>query len=215
MKDYDVRGINTQGAIRKCNTGHFMRSDFSRFYVYLSDSILFVFRIDLTRSMIIMFGYVIACHSLFNEAFNILLLIGVFRLNIKEISHESGLAYSTTRKYLVLLEEAELLKSSIEEGSRVFEGQAVRYVKRLASLKKKKKKKKEALEKIKEAPYQVSDDSEVAVLQKQINDLSKEVRSLSDLLQVELSKQKALPERSGQGFWYHLKAAFNSLFRRK
>jgi len=115
----------------------------------------------------------------------------------------------------VLLEEAGLLKSSIEEGSRVFEGQAVRYVKRLASLSSKGVPLKEALEKIKEAPYQVSDDSEVAVLQKQINDLSKEVRSLSDLLQVELSKQKALPERSGQGFWYHLKAAFSSLFRRK
>ena len=136
----------------------------------------------------------------------------MFRLNIKEISHESGLAYSTTRKYLVLLEEAELLKSSIEEGSRVFEGQAVRYVKRLASLSSKGVPLKEALEKIKEAPYQVSDDSEVAVLQKQINDLSKEVRSLSDLLQVELSKQKALPERSG--FWYHLKAAFGSVFKK-
>ncbi len=133
-------------------------------------------------------------------------------MNIKEISHESGLAYSTTRKYLVLLEEAELLKSIIEEGSRVFEGQAVRYVKRLASLSSKGVPLKEALEKIKEAPYQVSDDSEVAVLQKQINDLSKEVRSLSDLLQVELSKQKALPERSGQGFWYHFKAAFSSLW---
>ena len=81
---------------------------------------------------------------------NILLLIGVFRLNIKEISHESGLAYSTTRKYLVLLEEAELLKSSIEEGSRVFEDQAVRYVKRLASLSSKGVPLKEALQKIKE-----------------------------------------------------------------
>ncbi len=187
-----------------------MRSDFSRFYVYLSDSILFVFRIDLTRSMIIMFGYVIACHSLFNEAFNILLLIGVFRLNIKEISHESGLAYSTTRKYLVLLEEAELLKSSIEEGSRVFGADSVRFVRRIASMSKDGIALKDAIEKIRITPYAVSDDSEVAGLQKQINDLTKEVQSLSDLLQIELSKQKALPERSG--FWYHFKAAFSSLW---
>ena len=135
-------------------------------------------------------------------------------MNIKKISRESGLPYSTARKYLVLLEEAGLLKSSIEEGSRVFGSESIRYIKRLASMSKDGIPLKEAIERIRESPYAVSDNSEVAGLQEQINTLTKEIKSLSDLLQVELSKQKALPERSGQGFWYHLKAAFNSLFRR-
>ncbi len=133
-------------------------------------------------------------------------------MNIKEISEKSGLPYSTTRKYLVLLEESGLLKSSIEEGSRVFGADSVRFVRRIASMSKDGIALKDAIEKIRITPYAVSDDSEVAGLQKQINDLTKEVRSLSDLLQIELSKQKALPERSG--FWYHLKAAFRSLFRK-
>jgi DNA-binding transcriptional MerR regulator len=133
-------------------------------------------------------------------------------VNIKEISEKSGLPYSTTRKYLVLLEESGLLKSSIEEGSRVFGADSVRFVRRIASMSKDGIALKDAIEKIRITPYAVSDDSEVAGLQKQINDLTKEVRSLSDLLQIELSKQKALPERSG--FWYHLKAAFRSLFRK-
>ena len=133
-------------------------------------------------------------------------------MNIKKISHESGLPYSTARKYLVLLEEAELLKSSIEDGSRVFSSESIRYIKRLASMSKDGIPLKEAIERIRESPYAVSDNSEVAGLQEQINTLTKEIKSLSDLLQVELSKRKALPERSGQGFWYHFKAAFSSLW---
>ena len=50
-------------------------------------------------------------------------------MNIKEISNQSGLPYSTARKYLVLLEESGLLSSRLEEGSRVFDNQSVRYVK--------------------------------------------------------------------------------------
>ena len=134
-------------------------------------------------------------------------------MNIKEISNQSGLPYSTARKYLVLLEESGLLSSRLEEGSRVFDNQSVRYVKRLASMSGNGVPLREAIERIRETPYAVSDNSEVAGLQEQINTLSKEVKALSDLLQLEVSKQKALPETSG--FWYHLKAAFRSLFRIK
>jgi DNA-binding transcriptional MerR regulator len=133
-------------------------------------------------------------------------------MNIKEISNQSGLPYSTARKYLVLLEEAGLLSSRLEEGSRVFDNQSVRYVKRLASMSGNGVPLREAIERIRETPYAVSDNSEVAGLQDQIYKLTKEVQSLSDLLQVELSRQKALPERSETGFWFHIKAAFSSLW---
>ncbi len=133
-------------------------------------------------------------------------------MNIKEISNQSGLPYSTARKYLVLLEEAGLLSSRLEEGSRVFDNQSVRYVKRLASMSGSGVPLLEAIERIRETPYAVSDNSEVAGLQDQIYKLTKEVQSLSDLLQVELSRQKALPERSETGFWFHIKAAFSSLW---
>lgn len=133
-------------------------------------------------------------------------------MNIKEISNQSGLPYSTARKYLVLLEEAGLLSSRLEEGSRVFDNQSVRYVKRLASMSGSGVPLREAIERIRETPYAVSDNSEVAGLQDQIYKLTKEVQSLSDLLQVELSRQKALPERSETGFWFHIKAAFSSLW---
>ncbi len=136
-------------------------------------------------------------------------------MNIKEISNQSGLPYSTARKYLVLLEESGLLSSRLEEGSRVFDNQSVRYVKRLASMSGNGVPLREAIERIRETPYAVSDNSEVAGLQDQIYKLTKEVQSLSDLLQVELSRQKALPERSETGFWFHLKAAFSSLFRKR
>ncbi len=134
-------------------------------------------------------------------------------MNITEISEKCKLPYSTTRKYLVLLEDAKLLESRLKDGSRVFSDDAVRYVKRMARMSKDGLPLPEAIERIRETPYAVSDNSEVAGLQEQINTLTKEVKSLSDLLQLELSRQKALPETSG--FWYHLKAAFRSLFRRK
>jgi DNA-binding transcriptional MerR regulator len=133
-------------------------------------------------------------------------------MNIKEISNQSGLPYSTARKYLVLLEESGLLSSRLEDGSRVFDNQSVRYVKRLASMSKDGIPLNEAIDRIRESPYAVSDNSEVAGLQDQIYKLTKEVQSLSDLLQVELSRQKALPERSGPGFWFYIKAAFSSLW---
>jgi len=136
-------------------------------------------------------------------------------MNITEISEKCKLPYSTTRKYLVLLEDAKLLESRLKDGSRVFSDDAVRYVKRMARMSKDGLPLPEAIERIRETPYAVSDNSEVAGLQDQIYKLTKEVQSLSDLLQVELSRQKALPERSGTGFWFHLKAAFSSLFRKR
>lgn len=133
-------------------------------------------------------------------------------MNITEISNKSKLPYSTTRKYLMLLEDAKLLESKLIDGSRVFADDAVRYVRRLARMSKEGLALPEAIEKIRLTPYAVSDDSELAGLQKQVEDMKRSIQAMNEMLQVNLAR-KELPERSG--FWYHFKAAFSSLFRRK
>jgi len=133
-------------------------------------------------------------------------------VNITEISNKSKLPYSTTRKYLMLLEDAKLLESKLIDGSRVFADDAVRYVRRLARMSKEGLALPEAIEKIRLTPYAVSDDSELAGLQKQVEDMKRSIQAMNEMLQVNLAR-KELPERSG--FWYHFKAAFSSLFRRK
>lgn len=131
-------------------------------------------------------------------------------MNITEISNKSKLPYSTTRKYLMLLEDAKLLESKLIDGSRVFNDDAVRYVRRMAIMSKDGVPLPEAIEKIRLTPYSTSDNPEIAGLERRIEELRKTIESLSIAVQ---SNQKALPETSG--FWYHLKAAFRSLFRRK
>jgi len=131
-------------------------------------------------------------------------------MNIKEISEKSGLPYSTTRKYLVLLEDEKLLESQLKDGSRVFSNDAVRYVKRIARMSKDGLSLPDAIEKIRITPYSVSDDPEIAGLEKRLEEMRKSIEVLSGAV---LNQQKALPEQSG--FWYHLKAAFRSLFKRK
>jgi len=71
----------------------------------------------------------------------------------------------------------------------------------------------DAIEKIRIAPYVISDNPEVAGLERRIEELRRTVQSLTDAFIA--SQRKALPERSGQGFWYHLKAAFGSVFKKK
>lgn len=133
-------------------------------------------------------------------------------MNITEISNKSKLPYSTTRKYLMLLEDAKLLESKLIDGSRVFADDAVRYVRRLARMSKEGLALPEAIEKIRLTPYAVSDDPEMFALQKRLEEMRKSIETLSGAI---LNQQKALTEKSGQGFWYHFKAAFSSLFRRK
>jgi len=133
-------------------------------------------------------------------------------MNIKEISEKSGLPYSTTRKYLVLLEDEKLLESQLKDGSRVFSNDAVRYVKRISRMSKDGLSLPDAIEKIRITPYSVSDDPEIAGLEKRLEEMRKSIEVLSGAI---LNQQKALPEKAGQGFWYHLKAAFRSLFKRK
>jgi len=112
----------------------------------------------------------------------------------------------------MLLEDAKLLESKLIDGSRVFADDAVRYVRRLARMSKEGLALPEAIEKIRLTPYAVSDDSELAGLQKQVEDMKRSIQAMNEMLQVNLAR-KELPERSG--FWYHFKAAFSSLFRRK
>jgi DNA-binding transcriptional MerR regulator len=59
---------------------------------------------------------------------------GGIQLNINEISKKTGLPYSSTRKYLVLLEEAGFFKSKVEEGARVFPDEAASLIARLSRL---------------------------------------------------------------------------------
>ena len=88
----------------------------------------------------------------------------------------------------------------------------MRFVRRIASMSKDGIALKDAIEKIRITPYAVSDDSELAGLQKQVEDMKRSIQAMNEMLQVNLAR-KELPERSG--FWYHFKAAFSSLFRRK
>ena len=131
-------------------------------------------------------------------------------MNIKKISEETKLPYSTTRKYLTLLEDAKLLESKQKDGSRVFPNDAVRYVRRMAQMSRDGVSLPDAIEKIRIAPYVISDNPEVAGLERRIEELRRTVQSLTDAFIA--SQQKALPEKSGQGFWYHFKAAFSSLW---
>ena len=101
-------------------------------------------------------------------------------MNIKEISEETKLPYSTARKYLTLLEDAKLLESKLKDGSRVFPNDAVRYVRRMAQMSKDGVSLPDAIEKIRIAPYVISDNPEVAGLERRIEELRRTVQSLTD-----------------------------------
>jgi len=133
-------------------------------------------------------------------------------MNINQAAKQTGLPYSSARKYLVLLEDSGFFKSKIEEGARVFPDEAASLIARLARLSSDGVPLKEAIERLKGGDLE--EKTKLDEIEKRLNDLTNGLAGISDLLQVELSKQKALPERSGQGFWYHLKAAFGSIFKK-
>ena len=134
-------------------------------------------------------------------------------MNINQVAKQTGLPYSSARKYLVLLEEAGFFRSSMIGGAREFPEEAASLIARLARLSSDGVPLKEAIERLKGGDLE--EKKQLDEIEKRLNDLTNNLAGISQLLQIELSKQKALPETSGQGFWYHLKAAFNSLFRRK
>ncbi len=133
-------------------------------------------------------------------------------MNINQAAKQTGLPYSSARKYLVLLEDSGFFKSKIEEGARVFPDEAASLIARLARLSSDGVPLKEAIERLKGGDLE--EKTKLDEIEKRLNDLTNGLAGISDLLQVELSKQKALPETSGQGFWYHLKAAFGSIFKK-
>ena len=160
-------------------------------------------------------------------------------MNINEISKKTGLPYSSTRKYLVLLEESGFFKSKIEEGARVFPDEAASLIARLARLSSDGVPLKEGIERLKGGDLE--EKNKLDDIERRLNDLTNSLAGISQLLQVELSKLQNVPalpesvdqlsklrhdilrlsekidkqEREGGGFWYHLKTAFGSLFRRK
>jgi DNA-binding transcriptional MerR regulator len=128
-------------------------------------------------------------------------------MNISEISRSSGLPYSTTRKYLLLLERAGFFISKIVDGSREYPDDSERYVLRIAKLKNIGYKLDDCIEKLKAGD--IEENTRISQLENKISDLTRQVYTLSDLLQKNLSSQPAL---SGGSFWYHIKLAFKSLF---
>lgn len=160
-------------------------------------------------------------------------------MNINQVAKQTGLPYSSTRKYLVLLEEAGFFKSKIEEGARVFPDESVSMVSRLARLSSDGVPLKEAIERLKGGDLE--EKTKLDEIEKRLNDLTNGLAGISQLLQVELSKLQnvpALPESvdqlsklrhdilrlserldkaessKGGGFWFHLKAAFGSIFKK-
>lgn len=160
-------------------------------------------------------------------------------MNINEISKKTGLPYSSTRKYLVLLEESGFFKSKIEEGARVFPDEAASLIARLARLSSDGVPLKEAIERLKGGDLE--EKNKLDDIERRLNDLTNGLAGISQLLQVELSKLQNVPalpesidqlsklrhdilrlsekiekqEREGGGFWFHLKAAFGSIFKNR
>lgn len=160
-------------------------------------------------------------------------------MNINEISKKTGLPYSSTRKYLVLLEESGFFKSKVEEGARVFPDEATSLIARLSRLSSDGVPLKEAVERLKGGDLE--EKNKLEEIERKLNELSGNVAGLSQLLQVELNKLQQIPalpesvdqisklrrdilklsekiekqEREAGGFWFHLKAAFSSLFRKR
>jgi len=70
-------------------------------------------------------------------------------MNINQAAKQTGLPYSSARKYLVLLEDSGFFKSKIEEGARVFPDEAASLIARLARLSSDGVPLKEAIERLK------------------------------------------------------------------
>ncbi len=163
----------------------------------------------------------------------------VIPLNINEIAKQTGLPYSTARKYLVLLEEAGYFRSSMVEGAREFPKEAPPLVARLSRLSNDGVPLKEAIERLKGGDLE--EKNKLDEIENRLKDLTNNLAGISQLLQVELSKLQnvpALPESvdqlsklrqdilrlserldkaeisKGGGFWFHLKAAFGSIFKK-
>ena len=160
-------------------------------------------------------------------------------MNINQVAKQTGLPYSSARKYLVLLEEAGFFRSSMVEGAREFPEEAASLIARLARLSSDGVPLKEGIERLKGG--NIEDKNKLDEIEKRLNDLTNNLAGISQLLQVELSKLQNVPalpesidqlsklrhdilrlsekmekqEREGGGFWYHLKAAFGSIFKKK
>ena len=160
-------------------------------------------------------------------------------MNINQAAKQTGLPYSSARKYLVLLEDSGFFKSKIEEGARVFPDEAASLIARLARLSSDGVPLKEAIERLKGGDLE--EKTKLDEIEKRLNDLTNGLAGISDLLQVELSKLQnvpALPESIDQlsklrhdilklserldkteqaklgGFWFHIKTAFGSIFKK-
>ncbi len=152
-------------------------------------------------------------------------------MTLKDLSKQAGMNYNTTRKYYMVLQENGLAKSP--------DSGLIPILQEIARLSSEGKTVKQAVEIIK--THGISRESdEMRSLRTEVSELKKEVRSLSELLQLELrnlQEVRALPETVDQlsklrhdvltlsskleskqeqaGFWFHVKTAFSSLFRRK
>jgi DNA-binding transcriptional MerR regulator len=137
-------------------------------------------------------------------------------MNISEISRETGLPYSTTRKYLVLLEKSGFITSKMVDGAREYPTDSDKYVTRIVQLRNIGYTLDETIEKIKSGDK----DSTIKIqyLEKEIIDLKREIYNLSSLLQNTLRQLESPPKKDEpieispkHGFFHHMKQAFKSL----
>lgn len=117
-------------------------------------------------------------------------------LKIAEISKKAGLPYSTARKYLMLLQEAGFFESKLVDGARMFPPLALPLVMQISRLSSEGLLLAEAVEMLKRG--EIEQSPRVQELEKKIDDLSKQVRTLSDLLQIALSQSGKIPELTSQ-----------------
>jgi DNA-binding transcriptional MerR regulator len=133
-------------------------------------------------------------------------------MNISEISQLTKLPYSTTRKYLVLLEKSGFITSKMVDGAKEYPTGTAKYVTRIMQLRNTGYTLHETIEKIKTGDKDTT--TTVESLQKDVIDLKREIYNLSNLLQTTLRQlENPNKEQSHQksGFFHYMKLAFKSL----
>lgn len=135
-------------------------------------------------------------------------------MNIREISKATDIPYSTTRKYLLLLEQANVINSRLKDGERIFPDSAAEQVLLIARLSGEGVPLADAVEHIKSG--EVKSKERLTYLEQQIEKLTRNVITLSELLQIQLAenrkeRQPALPGKGGP--FYHLGQFFRGVYR--
>jgi DNA-binding transcriptional MerR regulator len=136
-------------------------------------------------------------------------------MTIKDLSEEAGMNYNTVRKYYLTLKEMNLINKP--------DNSLVPILHRILSLTQQGKTVKEAIKII----YDKKDQDDNIAMKAQIEQLQNEVNALKYMLQnflpalqgsVQNTKKQGgayvIEENKEKGFFYHMKMAFKSIFKR-